>query len=80
MDQKLSFNNIATLAGSIHDMNLMHNRKNVVFILITDEIIRRASGHKLLEAYREYVKLGARSVMCLVESTTKTRQNRSEAA
>ena len=39
-----------------------------------------SSGHKLLEAYREYVKLGARSVMCLVESTTKTRQNRSEAA
>jgi hypothetical protein len=48
--------------------------------MCSDEIIRRASGHKSLEAYLEYVKLGPQSVMYLVESTTKTRQNRSEAA
>ena len=46
----------------------------------SDEIIRRASGHKSLDAYREYVKLGPQSVMCLVENATKTLQNRSKAA
>jgi integrase len=33
----------------------------------SDEIIRRASGHNSLAAYREYVTLGPQSVMCLVE-------------
>ena len=46
----------------------------------SDEIVRRASGHKSLEAYQEYVKLGPQSVMCLVENATKTLQNHSKAA
>ena len=33
----------------------------------SDEIIRRATGHKSLEAYQRYVKLGPQSVMRLVE-------------
>ncbi|MEJ2730881.1 MAG: tyrosine-type recombinase/integrase [Deltaproteobacteria bacterium] len=37
----------------------------------SDEIIRRASGHKSLEAYREYVTLGPQSVMCLVRQSDK---------
>jgi len=39
----------------------------------SDEIIRRATGHKSLEAYRNYVKLGPHAVMRLVtENESKT--------
>lgn len=34
----------------------------------SDEIIRRASGHKDLKAYRNYVKLDPVAVMTLVRS------------
>ena len=33
----------------------------------SDEIVRRATGHKSLEAYQRYVKLDPASVMRLVE-------------
>jgi hypothetical protein len=33
----------------------------------SDEIIRRATGHKSLEAYRNYVKIDPHVVMRLVE-------------
>ena len=35
----------------------------------SDEIIRRATGHKSLEAYQKYVKLDPKSVMRLVSKT-----------
>ena len=35
----------------------------------SDEIIRRATGHKSLEAYQRYVKLDPSAVMRLVEKT-----------
>ena len=34
----------------------------------SDEIIRRATGHKSLEAYRNYVKVGPQTVMRLVDN------------
>ena len=34
----------------------------------SDEVVRRATGHKSLEAYQRYVKLGPQSVMMLVEN------------
>jgi hypothetical protein len=34
----------------------------------SDEIIRRATGHKSLEAYQQYVKLDPAAVMRLVEA------------
>jgi integrase len=40
----------------------------------SDEIIRRATGHKSLEAYRNYVKVGPAAVMRLVKSS-KTAKN-----
>ena len=33
----------------------------------SDEIIRRASGHRSLEAYQQYIKLDPHAVMRLVE-------------
>ncbi|MCJ7594016.1 MAG: hypothetical protein MUO52_04495, partial [Desulfobacterales bacterium] len=36
----------------------------------SDEIIRRATGHKDLGAYRNYIKLDASAVMRLVEKIT----------
>jgi len=41
----------------------------------SDEIIRRATGHKTLEAYRVYVKLDPSVVMRLVERELKTDKN-----
>ena len=38
----------------------------------SDEIVRRATGHKSLEAYQRYVKLGPQSVMRLVGDQIKT--------
>jgi integrase len=35
----------------------------------SDEIIRRATGHKSLEAYRNYVKLDPHAVMRLVQDS-----------
>jgi hypothetical protein len=35
----------------------------------SDEIIRRATGHKSLEAYRNYVKLDPHVVMRLVKDS-----------
>jgi len=54
----------------------------------SDEIIRRATGHKDLNAYRQYVKLDPSAVMRLVEDANpktakkgiKAAQDRSEAA
>jgi integrase len=40
----------------------------------SDEIIRRATGHKSLEAYRNYVKVGPAAVMRLVKNS-KTDKN-----
>jgi integrase len=48
----------------------------------SEEIIRRASGHKSLEAFRRYVKLDKNVVMGLVDqnqNSAKTRQNLSKA-
>ncbi|PQP35219.1 hypothetical protein C6A37_03650 [Desulfobacteraceae bacterium SEEP-SAG9] len=49
----------------------------------SDEIIRRATGHRSLSAYQQYVKLGPSAVMRLVDTSeslaTKPRQNRREA-
>jgi integrase len=45
----------------------------------SDEIIRRASGHKSLEAFRRYVKLDKQVVMRLVNDT-KTIQNQRKSA
>ena len=41
----------------------------------SDEIIRRATGHKSLEAYRNYVKLDPYAVMRLVEEKNKKTDN-----
>ncbi len=42
----------------------------------SDEIVRRATGHKSLEAYQRYVKLGPQSVMRLVkDKKSKTDKN-----
>ena len=42
----------------------------------SDEIVRRATGHKSLEAYQRYVKLGPQSVMRLVDDKkSKTDKN-----
>ena len=47
----------------------------------SDEIIRRATGHKSLEAYQRYVKLDPHVVMRLVEGDqTKNGQNRDKIA
>ncbi len=37
----------------------------------SDEIIRRATGHKTLEAYQQYIKLDPSAVMRLVEGQTE---------
>jgi len=36
-------------------------------MVFSDEIIRRATGHKSLEAYRQYVKLDPHAAMRLVK-------------
>jgi integrase len=41
----------------------------------SDEIVRRATGHKSLEAYRSYVKLDPSAVMRLVASDPKVHTN-----
>jgi len=48
----------------------------------SDEIIRRATGHKTLEAYHRYIKIHPAVVMRLVsdENTTIPRQNRRQSA
>jgi hypothetical protein len=38
----------------------------------SDEIIRRATGHKSLEAYRNYVKLDPHVVMRLVKNSDES--------
>jgi hypothetical protein len=46
----------------------------------SDEIIRRASGHLSLEAYRLYVQPDPTVVMRLVENSRKTVENPHEVA
>jgi hypothetical protein len=33
----------------------------------SDEIVRRATGHRTLEAYQQYIKLDPEAVMMLIE-------------
>jgi integrase len=52
---------------------LRHTRTTLwVKMGFSDEIIRRATGHKTLEAYRTYVKLGPQSTQCLVKQSNKS--------
>jgi integrase len=46
----------------------------------SDELIRRASGHRSLAAYQRYVRLDPAAVMRLVENGVKPGQNLSKAA
>ena len=41
----------------------------------SDEIIRRATGHKSLDAYQKYVKLEPQSVMRLVENSDNLKRH-----
>jgi integrase len=57
-------------AGSVFH-SLRHTRTSRwVDAGFSDEIVRRATGHKSLEAYQTYVKLDPAAVMRLVESKT----------
>jgi len=46
----------------------------------SDEVVRRATGHKSLAAYQQYVKLGPQSVMMLVEKNPKRGKNKAKTA
>jgi integrase len=60
---------------------LRHSRTSLwVEAGFSDEIIRRATGHASLEAYRAYVKLDPAVVMRLVEDGIQTAHNPREAA
>ena len=37
----------------------------------SDEIVRRATGHRNLEAYQQYIKLDPEAVMMLVEKNVQ---------
>ena len=51
---------------------LRHSRTSLwVQMGFSDEIIRRATGHKTLEAYRNYVKLGPQATQCLIKQSDK---------
>ncbi len=43
----------------------------------SDEIVRRATGHKTLEAYQQYIKLDPHVVMKLVENK-KSKRDKNE--
>lgn len=61
--------------------SLRHSRISLwVQAGFSDELIRRASGHRSLAAYQRYVRLDPTAVMRLVENREKVGKNLSEAA
>ena len=50
--------------------------RHLVSLGFSDEIIRRATGHASLEAYRNYVKLDPSSVMRLVDNQAGAKKAR----
>lgn len=57
--------------------SLRHTRITKWFMAgYSDEIVRMASGHKSLEAYRKYIHLDPAVVMRLVDPEIQTKRNK----